>query len=85
MLLSCAGAARDHGSHAVPESGTTNHHDVDQQEQYEKHGDEEMNGACGLLAAEHRHEGRKRGHAMAGDIARPVQIIKGNRTKITNK
>jgi hypothetical protein len=29
----CGGAARDHGSHAVSESGKTNHHDVDQKEE----------------------------------------------------
>ena len=42
MLLVCAGAARDHGSHAVPESGKANHHDVDEQEEYENHCAEKM-------------------------------------------
>ena len=61
MLLMGAGAARDHGSHAAPESGKTDHRDVDQKEEYKQHGDEEMNRARGLLAAEHRDGGRKRG------------------------
>ena len=71
MLLPYGAAARDHGSHTVPESGKTNHHDVDQKEEYKKHGDEEMNRACGLLAAKHSDGGRKRGrdggrHGQAG-------------------
>ena len=61
MLLMCGGAACDHGSHAVPESCKTNHDNVDQKKDYKKHGDEEMNGACGLLAAEHSDDGGKRG------------------------
>ncbi len=61
MLLVCSRSARDHGSRAVPESSTINHQDVDEQEEYQKYGAEEMNGACGLLAAKHRHSGRKRG------------------------
>ena len=71
MFLLCAGTARNHGSHALPESGQTNHHDVNQQEEQEKRGAEKVNRARGLLAAEHRLGGWKRRdeggrHSQAG-------------------
>ena len=56
------GAARDHRSHAAPESGKKNHHDVDQQEEHESQGDEEMKRARGLLAAEQIDGRRNRGN-----------------------
>jgi hypothetical protein len=63
--LTCArwtGAARDHRSHAAPESGKPNHPDVDQQEEHESQGDEEVKRARGLLAAEHIDGRRNRGN-----------------------
>ncbi len=67
----CGNAAGDHGSHAASESSQTHHHDVDQKEEHKKHGDEEMDGARGLLAAEHGDDGWNRGcdgrrHRQAG-------------------
>src|SRR6185369_13919731 len=59
--LACASATRNHGSHASPESGQTNHPDVDHKEEDKKNGDQEMNCACGLLAANDRDDGGERG------------------------
>ena len=46
------GTAGDHGAHAGSESGENDHRDVDDEEEDESVGDEEMQGSCGLAAAE---------------------------------
>ena len=61
-----AGAAGDHRAHAVPESGKTNHHDMNEKEDHERYRDEEVDRARGLLAAEHCDRRRKRGHKGGG-------------------
>src|SRR5689334_12669355 len=61
VILMCAGLARDHCSRAIFESSTTNHDNVNEQEQYKDQRGEEMNGACRLLASEgRRREGKHR-------------------------
>jgi len=62
----CTGPSGDHRSHAALESGHTNHHDVDEQEEHESQGHEEVNGARRLLATEHRDGLRNRGHEGGG-------------------
>jgi hypothetical protein len=47
----CSGAACDHRAHAAFESCKTNHYDMDEQEEQESQGDEEVKRARGLLAA----------------------------------
>ena len=47
-----SGAACDHRAHAVSESGKANRYDVNQNEEQKEHRYEEVNGACGLLAAQ---------------------------------
>jgi hypothetical protein len=51
VLLSGRTVARDHGPHAVFETGETNHADVDEKKQNKKISGKEVNGPRGLLAA----------------------------------
>ena len=59
------GTSCDHGPHATPESSEGNHRYVDDEEEDEESGDEEVQGARGLAASEQvdgrRHCGVKGG------------------------
>jgi len=66
----CGRTASDHGSHAAPETGKTNHNDVGQKEKHKEDRHEEMYGARGLLSAQKsdrgrndRRDGRRHGQA----------------------
>src|ERR1700730_8930039 len=61
VLLACSGAARDHRACAAPESGKTNHRDMNKQEQHKSDGDKEVNCARRLAATEQSNGGRKGG------------------------
>jgi hypothetical protein len=63
-----------HGADLAPESGPDDHHDVHEHEEQERGKCEEVDGACGLEAAE---------AVSAGDMARPVTTISGAATNTT--
>jgi hypothetical protein len=57
---------------------------VNEKEEQKKYRDEEVKGACGLLPPRMVTAGGN-ADAMAGDMARPVQMTIGNTTKMTNR
>ena len=59
-------AARYHRPHVVPESGKIDHHNVNHEEKQERQGDEEMNRARGLMAAQQSDGRRNRGNKRGG-------------------
>ena len=74
----------DHGPHATPESGEGNHRNVDDEEEHQESGDEEMQRARGLAPSEELTAAGT-AESKAGDSARPVQMTRGNRTKINDE
>lgn len=72
----------DHRCRASPESGEDHHADMADKEDDQQDRHEEVDGARRLLAAEDRCKQRNT-DAIAGDIARPVQIASGSNRKTT--
>src|SRR6202011_2294302 len=58
-LLACSGVARDHRACAAPESGKTNHRDMNKQEQHKSDRDKEVNRPSGLTAAQQSNRPRE--------------------------
>jgi hypothetical protein len=58
--------APDHGAHAVSESGSPNHDDVDEQKQHEKQPTQQSESCARIGAAEDSYKGREHRHESGG-------------------